>query len=85
MNTLQVREAKAAFSSLIAAAENGQPTLITRHGQPMAMVVPVAEGRKLYPDNQPSFADYLLAIPESFDEPDVAPERNTAPLRDIDL
>ncbi|WP_293370555.1 type II toxin-antitoxin system Phd/YefM family antitoxin [Nevskia sp.] len=80
MSQMQVREAKAAFSSLVTAAENGEPTVITRHGQPAAMVVPIEAGRKLYPDTKPSLADYLLGIPEAFEH-----ERDMTPIREIDL
>lgn len=63
MKIVQIRQAKAGLSALVAAAERGQATLITRHGQPSAMVIPVAEGRRLYARSAPSLADYLLAIP----------------------
>jgi antitoxin Phd len=80
VKTLQVRDAKAGFSGVIVAAEKGRPTLITRHGQPMAMVVPVEAGRKLYPVNKSSLADYLLALPECIEV-----DRDAAHLRTTDL
>lgn len=80
MDTLQIRDAKASLSSVIAAAEQGRPTVITRHGRPSAMVVPIEAGRRLYPVDVPSFADYLLSIPEALDA-----ERDQSPLRDIEL
>ncbi len=82
MNILQIHDAKAAFSAVIAAAEQGQPTLITRHGRPSAMVVPVEAGRRLYLEDTPSFADYLLSIPAA---PELQIERDPTPLRDVDL
>lgn len=82
MKTVQMRQAKAALSAVVAAAERGQPTLITRHGQPSAMVVPVKEGRRLYPQITPSLADYLLAMPRG---PRIAFERDTTPLRNVRL
>lgn len=82
MKALQVREAKSSFSALIHAAERGKPTLITRHGQPSAMVVPYADGQRLYPATEKSLADYLLAMPAA---PAFTVERNKAPLRDVDL
>lgn len=81
MNTLQIREAKASLSAVIAAAEQGQPTLITRHGRPSAMVVPVEQGRRLYPEGTPSFADYLLSMPAGLN---FQIERDATPLRDVD-
>lgn len=82
MKVLQIRDAKAAFSALVAAAEKGKPTLVTRHGKPSAMVVPVEEGRRLYPESTPSFADYLLSMPVAAELPI---QRDTAPLRDVEL
>ena len=80
MRTIQVRYAKARFSELVAAAERGEPTTITRHGQPAAVVVPVAMAKTLYPDQKRSFAEVLLDYPGG-----VEFERDTTPMRDIDL
>lgn len=82
MKVIQIRQAKAALSAVVAAAERGQATLITRHGQPSAMVVPVQEGRRLYPQVAPSLAEYLLAMPRGARIP---VKRNTTPLRDVQL
>lgn len=81
MDIVQIREAKAGFSALVTAAENGRPTLVSRHGRPCAMIVSVADGARLYPLEMPNFANYLLALPE---EP-LATERDTTPLRGIDF
>ncbi len=78
VKSLQVREAKSAFSAVVSAAERGRPTLITRHGQPSAMVVPVEDGRRLYPATVQSRADYLLAMPAT---PGLSITRNRKPLR----
>jgi prevent-host-death family protein len=80
MQTMQLREAKASLSAVVASAERGQPTLITRHGHPSAMVVPIADGQRLYPLNAPSLAAHLLSMPEP-----LAIERDAAPLRRIEL
>lgn len=84
METLQIREAKASFSALVAAAEKGRPTLVSRHGQPCAMIVPVADGARLYPLDMPNLANYLLALPEPFDT-DFETEHDTTPLRGVDF
>ena len=84
METVQIREAKASFSALVAAAEKGRPTLVSRHGQPCAMIVPVADGARLYPLEMPNLASYLLALPEPFDT-DFKTERDTTPLRGVDF
>ncbi|MCC6913574.1 MAG: type II toxin-antitoxin system Phd/YefM family antitoxin [Rhodospirillaceae bacterium] len=80
MNSIQIRDAKAKFSALIEAAEHGQPTTITRHGRPAAVVIPVEDARRLYPDDRPSFVDVLLSFPggEEF-------ERDRTPLHELDL
>ena len=80
MDSVQIRDAKAKFSALIEAAERGTPTIITRHGHPAAMVVPMADARQLYPENRPTLADLLLSFPEG-----VELERDQVPLREIDL
>ena len=40
MRTIQVVEAKAKFSALLAAVENGEEVAITRHGRVVARMVP---------------------------------------------
>jgi prevent-host-death family protein len=80
LKTVQIREAKASFSALVAAAEKGQPTLVSRYGQPCAMIVPVAAGARLYPLEMPNLANYLLAMPEP-----LKTERDTTPLSGIDF
>jgi prevent-host-death family protein len=80
MRTVQVREAKAGLSALVQAAERGEPTTITKHGRPIAMVVPIDEARKLYPETQPNFGEYLLAFPGGIEF-----ERNPSPSREVDL
>ena len=80
MEIMQIREAKANFSALVAAAEKGRPTLVSRHGQPCAMIVPVADGERLYPLEMPNLANYLLALPDALEI-----ERDNTPLRGIDF
>jgi prevent-host-death family protein len=38
-------EARNQLPDLLAAAERGQPTIITRHGKPVAALVPIADYR----------------------------------------
>ena len=90
METVQIREAKASFSALVAAAEKGRPTLVSRHGQPCAMIVPVAEAQlqrtvQEYPLEMPNLATYLLALPEAWDAAPFQTERDTTPLREVDF
>lgn len=81
MKSVQVREAKAKFSALIDAAEQGQPTIITRHGKAAAVMVSVDDARRLYHDDSPSFAKALLAFPGF----DLDFERDQTPLREADF
>ncbi|BBE72009.1 type II toxin-antitoxin system Phd/YefM family antitoxin [Oharaeibacter diazotrophicus] len=81
MDTVQLRDAKASLSKLVEAAEAGEPTVITKHGREAAMLVPIAEGRKLYPAAGRSFLDHLLAYPGGLE---LEPE-DVLRLRDVDL
>ena len=80
MKTMQAREAKASFSALLDAAEKGEPTIVTKHGKPTAMVVPIEEGRKLYPNDNDDFIKFLMTFPGGIEF-----ERDETPMRDIDL
>ncbi len=78
MKSLQVREAKASFSALVEAAERGEPTIITRHGKPAAVMVSIEAARQLYPE--PSFVDFLLSFPGPLET-----ERDATLLHPADL
>jgi len=75
MRELQLREAKSTLSAVVEAAERGEPTTITKHGRPAAVIISHDEWTKLN-SRVPSFADLLLAVPE-FTEEDL-PERRPA-------
>lgn len=79
MREVQVRTAKASLSALIEAAERGEPTTITRHGRPAAVLVPVADAERLYRHSR-TFAEHLLAFPGGIEF-----ERDQTPMREIDL
>lgn len=81
MRHVQLREAKASLSELVDTASKGEPVTITRHGTPMVMVVPIDEGRKLYPEKpKKTFVDHLLEFPGGIEF-----ERDHTPPREIDL
>lgn len=80
MKTIHLRDAKAGLSAIVEAAEQGKATVITKHGRPAAMVVPVEDGRRLYMDDKPSLVDYLLDFPGPLDV-----TRDRTPLRPADL
>jgi antitoxin Phd len=75
MKKIQLREAKATLSAVVEAAENGEPTTITKHGRPAAVVVSHGEWTKLK-SRVPSFADLLLALPPL--DPEDLPKRRPA-------
>ena len=80
MRILRLRDAKASFSAVIAAAQRGEVTTITKHGRPAAVVVPIADAERLFGARQPSFAELLLSIPYPIET-----DRDNSPLRDPDL
>ncbi len=80
MKSMQIRDAKAKLSALVDAAEEGHATRITRHGRVVAVLVPAEDARRLYPEEQPSFGDVLMAYPGGLEF-----ERDQTPLREIDL
>jgi len=80
MRHIQLRQAKARLSAVVDAAEQGTPSVITRHGEPAAVVLGYAEWKRL--SQVPSFGWLLMNSP--LEEGDI-PERDQTPLRDIDL
>lgn len=75
MRTIQLRDAKANFSALVEAAERGEPSLITKHGRPAAMLMPIGQAEEFYASRRPSLAEYLLTAPEPIEY-----ERDRTPL-----
>ena len=80
MRNVQVRDAKASLSKLVGAAERGEPTTITRHGRPVAVLVPIADAERLYPPKEKSFVDFLMSFPGGTEF-----ERDLTPMREVDL
>lgn len=82
MSTVSLKDAKASLSSYVDEAVKGGFVTITRHGKPVAALVPLeaaAIAQKALRRGRPSFASYLKTYPgEEF-------ERNTSPSRDVDL
>ena len=79
MQTVQLREAKAKLSALIDNAQVGDPSIITRHGRPEAVVLSFAEWERL--SRVPSFAEMIINSPF---EPGDVPDRDSGPLREVD-
>lgn len=80
MKHMQVREAKAHFSEAVDSVVRGEPVTITRHGTPVAMLVPISKGEQLYPQTSKSFGQHLLEYPGGIEL-----EREPSPIRDVDL
>ncbi len=70
MKSIGIREAKAHLSRLVRAAANGEPTLITDYGKPIAVISSVEE-RKAAPtavfSDAAKFKQVLLACPDHFE------------------
>jgi prevent-host-death family protein len=58
----QVQEAKQRFSEVVRAAEAGEPQIVTKHGAEVAVVIDIAEYRRLKGESV-SLMDYLRAGP----------------------
>jgi antitoxin Phd len=78
MRELQLRDAKAAFSAVVEQAAKGEGTVVTRHGQPMAVVLGYEAWQRLT-GARPSFADLLLDFPTVEEI-----ERDPSPPRGLD-
>ncbi len=79
MQEIQLREAKATLSAVIDQARRGEPSIITRHGRPEAVLLSFEEWQRL--SQVPSFGRLLMAAPL---EPDDVPARQDG-LRDAEL
>jgi prevent-host-death family protein len=82
MPTVSLKDAKAGLSAYVDEAIKGEFVTITRHGKPVAALVPLKAAeiaqRALKP-GRPSFASYLKAFPGG------AFERNPSSARDVGL
>ena len=76
---IQLRQAKATLSAIIDQARQGQPSVITRHGRPEAVVLSFEEWQRL--SQVPSFGRLLMEAPL---EPEDLPVRRGG-LRDSGL
>lgn len=82
MKQMQAREAKARFAELLQSAERGESVTITRHGRPVARIVPIdaaAEAESELEKNR-RFIEHLLSFPGPLEI-----EKDRRPPREIDL
>lgn len=80
MRSIPLREAKATFSAVVQAAEQGDTTTITKHGKPVAMVVPLPGARSAERPRNEGLIDLLLSFPRDLDL-----SREPWKPRDVDL
>jgi len=80
MDQVQLRDAKARLSALVDAAERGEPTVITRHGKPAAMIVPMEHGQQITEKKKPNFVEWLTSMPYPMEF-----ERDRRPMRTVDF
>ena len=79
MHTWPVQDAKARFSELLDACVSEGPQVVTRRGAETAVLVPIAEWRRLQAAARPSLKQLLLA--ETARTETLVPERGTARRR----
>lgn len=76
----RMRDAKAALSTLVENAANGEAAVITRRGKPRAVILGIEEWNRLR--NVPSFGRLLASAP--LEDADL-PARDKTPLREVTL
>jgi antitoxin Phd len=76
MREIQLKDAKATLSSLVDDATRGEPSIITRHGKPEAVVIGFKEWERLA--HVPSFGRLLMSAPIAAGD---QPRRNRKPIR----
>ncbi|MEU4160697.1 type II toxin-antitoxin system Phd/YefM family antitoxin [Actinoplanes sp. NPDC026670] len=79
-----MQEAKQRFSEVLRGAEAGEPQIVTKHGEEVAVVIDIAEYRRLRGE-QVSLMEYLRADPIDDMDLDAEIDRPREQPRDIDL
>lgn len=81
MATWQLQEAKQRFSEVVRRAHDEGPQIVTRHGEDVAVILDMAEYRRIK-GQEPDFKEFLLSAPD-LSELDLARSRDLP--REIDL
>ncbi|MEV0200471.1 type II toxin-antitoxin system Phd/YefM family antitoxin [Nonomuraea sp. NPDC050691] len=63
MSVWQLQEAKQRFSEVVRRAHDEGPQIVTRHGEDVAVIIDMAEYRRLKGD-EPDFKEFLLSAPD---------------------
>ncbi len=71
MHEIQLRDAKATLSAVVDQARRGEPSIITRHGRPEAVILSFEDWQRL--SQVPSFGRLLMAAQL---DPEDLPERS---------
>ncbi len=79
MHEIQLRDAKATLSAVMDQARRGEPSIITRHGRPEAVILSFEDWQRL--SQVPSFGRLLMAAQL---DPEDLPERSGG-LREDDI
>lgn len=87
--TWQVQGAKQRFSEVLRAVERDGPQTITKHGEEVAVVMDVAEYRRLT-GRRKTFVEHLLSAPQLDDDAmavfdEIQAERKLQYAHDVDL
>ena len=80
MRKIQLKDAKAKFSTVVDEALRGKPSVITRHGRREAVVLSYADWERL--SQVPSFGRLLMSVPLEASD---LPPRSKVPARVADL
>jgi prevent-host-death family protein len=78
----QVQEAKQRFSEMLRAAESGEPQIVTRHGEEVAVMIDIAQYHH-FQGQSVRFMDYLRSEPLL--DADLEIERASDAPRTVDL
>ncbi|MBK7820132.1 MAG: type II toxin-antitoxin system Phd/YefM family antitoxin [Tessaracoccus sp.] len=68
-DTWQVQTAKQRFSEVLRAVQAGEPQFITKHGEPVAVIVSIDDYRKTHSERQP-FTEFLIESLRDLDLPE---------------
>jgi prevent-host-death family protein len=82
----QLQEAKQRLSEVIRSARTDGPQFVTRHGEDVAVVIDIAEYRRLRGETM-DFKEFMLSAPYFDDDfvEDLARLRSAEPARKVDL
>lgn len=80
MREIQLRDAKANLSAVVDQAVEGEPSVITRHGKPEAVILSFKEWERL--SHVPTFGRLLMCAPTGIEDLAV---RDPSPMRTTDV